>query len=175
MLLTDKFNISGHLTIRVVDGKSGHIKQVVETPNLIVNGTKEILAAMLCHEYYDRYQLWGIGAGISTAAPAASQADLQGDAGKRYKKMYYVGGREYSSEGLVTMRMTMGVDEGNLLSAGDYYAEAGLFTRGDVDWAEFPPDTITNSKMLARQLHAPIHKDATISLEYTWRIQIAIS
>lgn len=175
MLITSKFHVFGHLTIRVVDGRSGKTKQLIETPNLIVNGTKDVLCGLLCHENFDRYQLWGIGAGISGDTAVVSQTDLQGAENKRFKKKYDTGGRTYGESGLIILKMVMGLNEGNILSTDDYYMEAGLFSRGDVDWEYSPPDTITNSKMLARQLHAPIHKNETISLEYTWRIQIAIS
>lgn len=173
MLNPEKVKITGHLTIRVIDGKTGAEKKKIETPNLVVNGARTALVSLLCNTDVDNYQVWGIGIGISNTAPAVSQTDLQCAAGKMFKKKYDVSGRSFISDGHLELKVTVNTDEaGN--ADGEYYTEAGLFTRGEVAWSK-TPDTITNATMLARQLHAPIHKDGTISLEYTWRLQIAVS
>lgn len=173
MLNPEKVKITGHLTIRVIDGKTGVEKKKIETPNLVVNGTRATLASLLCNTNVDKLQVWGIGIGISNTVPAVSQTDLQCAAGKMFKKKYDESGRGFTEDGHLEIQVTVNTDEaGN--SEGEYYCEAGLFTRGDAEWSK-TPDPTTGATMLARQLHAPIHKDGTISLEYTWRLQIAVS
>jgi len=173
MLNPEKVKITGHLIIRVLDGKTRNEKRRIETPNLVVNGTKTALVSMLCNTNCDKLQAWGIGVGTDNTPPAVSHTDLQCAAGKMFKKKYDTSGRNFTEDGHLELQMTVTTDEG-IQAVGDYYCEAGLFTRGDAEWAK-TPDPMTGSKMLARQLHAPIHKDGTISLEYTWRLQIAIS
>jgi len=166
MLKPEIFKITGRLIIRVLDGPSGREIERIDIKNLVVNGAKEAIAALLTNSNVDRHQIWAIGAGDGTDTPTVADTDLKGT--KTYKKKYT--SRSGSVDGLVEIQTTFGTTEGNVLGAGEYFTEAALFTRGDADWNESPP--AANSGMVSRQLHAAIHKDVSISLEYTWRFQV---
>lgn len=166
MLKPETFKIVGRLTIRVLDAMNGHEIRRIDIKNLVVNGAKEAIAALLTNSNVDRHQIWAIGAGDGTDTPTVADTDLKGT--KTYKKKYT--SRTGTTGGLVEIQTTFTTTEGNVLGTGEYFTEAGLFTRGDADWNYSPP--AANSGMIARQLHAPIHKDSSISLEYTWRFQV---
>lgn len=56
-------------------------------------------------------------------------------------------------------------------SANGYtLTEAGVFTRGDSD----DPVTSLGRKLYARQVHPPIIKTATMTIEYDWKLGITI-
>jgi len=156
--------------IRVLDAKSGALLNIIDTKNLIVNGTKEVLTELICNADTAYNQLWAIGTGDGTNAPSILDTDLKGT--KTKKKKY--DSRTYDAvTGEIEMQMILGPIEGNILSTGEYFTEAGLFTRGDNDDPEDPG--LADVTMMSRQIHAPIHKDNSITLEYTWRLQIAIA
>jgi len=170
MKIVEKPLITGHLIIKVIDGKSGNELWRVDKPNLVVNGTKAVLTRLLNYTNPEQNQLWAIGAGDSNTSPSVTDTDLQGT--KTVKKKYDSRTIDESA-GYIELEMVLGTGEGNVLATGEYFEEAGLFTRGDLDDPEAPG--LTGETMMCRQLHAPIHKDNTISLEYTWRLQVAIS
>lgn len=174
--LYEKAKVQGFLRIRVLDGKSGKELRRIEKPNLVCQGAKEAMATLLVpssEDDQDFNQLWSIGSGNGTATPSVTDTDLQG--AKTFRKVldsrvYNVGG----VLGLVEVQVTYGTSEGNVLSAGEYFEECGLFSRGNSDTLPSggTGGKTTSSLMYARQLHSPIHKDNTIALEYTWRFQI---
>lgn len=168
MLRPDTFKIVGRLTIRVLEGDGGRELDCIDIKNLVVNGSKQAIAELLVNSNVNRHQVWAIGAGDGTSTPTVADTGLEGT--KTFKKKYT--SRTGSSGGLVEIQTTFTTTEGNVLATGEYFTEAALFTRGDVDWDAAPTETPVNSGMLARQLHAPIHKDSSISLEYTWRFQL---
>ena len=168
MKVIEKSLIKGHLIIRVIDGKSGKELWRVDKPNLIVNGTKAVLTRLLDYTNPEQNQVWTIGAGDSNTSPSVTDTDLLGT--KTVKKKYDSRTIDESA-GYIELEMTLAPGEGNVLLTGEYFEEAGLFSRGDND----DPDLTSGETMMARQLHAPIHKDNSISLEYTWRLQVAIS
>lgn len=172
----EKVKVSGYLRIRVLDGKTGREIRRIERPNLVCVGAKTAIAKLLVpasEDDQDYNQIWAIGSGNDNTAPTVSDTDLKG--AKVYRKVcdsrtYNVGG----VQGLVEVQVTYGVGEGNVLSTGEYFEECALFSRGNSD--SLPSGGMggmtPGSVMYARQLHAPIHKDNTIALEYTWRFQV---
>lgn len=168
MKIKETFKIHGHLRIRAIEAATGRVLQVVDKPNLVVNGTKAVLVKLLDNVDTTENQLWAIGAGDSNTSPSVTDTDLLGT--KTVKKKYD-SRTTVPASGQIELEMTLGTAEGNVLGTGEYFEEAGLFSRGDND----DPELATTATMMCRQLHAPIHKDNTISLEYTWRLQVAIS
>ncbi len=173
--LLEKVKVAGYLRIRVIDGKTGREIRRIERPNLVCVGAKTALAKLMVpasSNDQDYNQLWAIGSGNDNTPPTVSDTDLSG--AKTFRKV--CDSRSYSGAiaGLVEVTVTYGTSEGNVLSAGEFFEECALFSRGDSD--TLPSAGLggmtTDSVMYARQLHAPVHKDNTIALEYTWRFQV---
>lgn len=55
-------------------------------------------------------------------------------------------------------------------AVGQVLAEAGIFTRGDND----DPYTAIGRMLYARQVHPPIPKTGTMTIEYDWKLGISI-
>lgn len=172
----EKVRLRGYLRVRVLDGKTGREIRRIEKPNLVCVGAKTAMAKLLVpasEDDQDYNQIWSIGSGNDNTPPTVSDTDLLG--AKTFRKVcdsrtYNVGG----VQGLVEVQVTYGVSEGNVLASGEYFEEVALFSRGDSDTLPGggTGGKTTDSLMYARQLHAPIHKDSSIALEYTWRFQI---
>jgi hypothetical protein len=175
----EKLKVHGYLRIRVLDGITGREIRRIEKPNLVCVGAKTAMAKLLApssEDDQDFNQLWSIGAGDDNTAPTVADTDLKGT--KTFRKV--CDSRDANAggvQGLVEVQTTFAVGEGNVLSAGEYFEECALFSRGDSDTLPSggTGGMTTDSLMYARQLHAPIHKDNTIALEYTWRFQITTS
>lgn len=168
-LLTEKVKVSGHVTIRGLDAKTGKERFRIETPNTVCVGAKEAIANLLMGTDADKHQIWSIACGNGTTAPTVADTDLEGP--KIYRapracesRVPNVGG----VKGLIEVQLTILSSEGNILATGEYFTEVALFSRGDND----DPNTATGKLMYARQLHAQIFKDASLALEYTWRFQV---
>lgn len=172
--LFEKVRVRGYVRVRVLDGKTGREIQRIERPNLVCVGAKTAIAKLLVpasEEDQDYNQIWTIGSGNDNTAPTVSDTDLKGT--KVFRKV--CDSRIYNVvQGLVEVQTTYGVNEGNVLSAGEYFEECALFSRGNSDTLPSggTGGMTSGSLMYARQLHAPIHKDNTIALEYTWRFQV---
>jgi len=172
----EKVKLHGYLRIRVLDGKTGKEIRRIEKPNLVCVGAKTAIAKLLVpatQDDKDYNQIWSIGSGDDNTPPSVSDTDLIGS--KTFRKV--CDSRTYNAggvQGLVEVVVTYGVSEGNVLSSGEYFEECGLFSRGNSDTLPGggTGGMTTGSLMYARQLHAPIHKDNTIALEYTWRFQV---
>jgi hypothetical protein len=62
---------------------------------------------------------------------------------------------------------TLGVGSAN----GSTLTEAGILTRGDDD----DPASSTTKSLYARQIHSPILKTATMTIQYDWQLGITIA
>jgi len=178
MKMLDKINLSGQLIVRVRDAKTGKVLQVVDTPNTIcvdgLNAMQFLLTALSTPDAktQDANKIWAIYVGTDNTTPAYAQTDLVTP--EFYKAVDQpvstdVGGTPaVLGYAMVECQMTMQSGEGN----GNTFQEAGLFTRG-THASDDPSVGRTDVNMIARQLHAAIPKDSTISIEYTWRIRIS--
>lgn len=176
--MIDEIKVSGELMVRVLDAKTGAVRQIIETPNTIcvngLNALQFLLAALStpAEETQDANKIWAIYAGTDNTTPAYAQTDLL--APQFYKAVDQpistdVGGvPSVLGYAMLECQMTMQSTEGN----GYTYQEAGLFTRG-TNASDDPSVARTNVNMIARQIHAAVPKDSTISIEYTWRIRIS--
>ena len=159
----------GHLTVRVLD-RNGVELMKYETPNVVTDGAKAAIAKLLVPASAtdsEENQFWYLKTANGTTTPDVTDTDVSGakTAAKAFDtRTYNVG----AVDGLVECVVTFGLSEGNVLSVGEYFTEAGLFTRGDDD----DPALTTGDLMCAHQLHAQVHKDSSIQLEYTWRFQL---
>ena len=160
--------MQGRLIVRVLD-LDGNELSVYETPNVITDGAKAIITKLLVPASsadQDDNQIWYLKAGDGTTTPDATDTDVAGSNtyAKPFDTMVYNSG---GTDGLIECTVTFGTGEGNVLAVGEYFTEAGLFTRGSTT----DPVTTAGSTMCARQLHAQVHKDSSIQLQYTWLIQ----
>lgn len=176
--MLDKITLSGQLIVKVRDARTGKVKQIVDTPNTIcvngLNAMQFLLAALStpASKTQDVNKIWAIYVGTDNTTPAYAQTDLISP--EFYKAVDQpistdVGGTPaVLGYALLECQMTMQSTEGN----GYTYQEAGLFTRG-THASDDPSVGRTDVNMIARQLHAAIPKDSTISIEYTWRIRVS--
>lgn len=67
----------------------------------------------------------------------------------------------------LSISKTLGVDYAN----GSTLTEAGILTRGDDD----DPASSTTKSLYARQVHSPILKTATMTIQYDWQLGITIA
>ena len=186
MKLVDTIKFTGELTIRVLDAATGEVLRVIETPNVICIGMLEAVQRLMTFYPETDWEagsygtvpkeerIWAIYAGDDNTTPAYSDTAL-GNA--LYKSRcdgivsktgmdINVGGET----GLLECQMTMESGEGND-SPNPVYKEVGLFTRGD----DNDPALTTGARLMAHQIHAAVEKDASISIEYTWRIRTTAS
>lgn len=56
-------------------------------------------------------------------------------------------------------------------AVGSELKEAGIFTRGD----DIDPAIAVGRKLYARQVHTPIIKTATMSIQYDWQLGVSVS
>ena len=169
MKLTSGIRLKGHLTIRVLDGRTGRERERIEILNTVCAGAELALERLLAQrtglDDPTEERFWAIYCGTDNTPPTHADVALGAveykEACDQPMSISYGG-----VPGLLVCQMTMGVGEGN---GGFIFNEAGLFTRGDLD----DPATTTGALMIARQIHSGIEKDASIAVEYTWRFQVA--
>lgn len=180
MKFMDSIKMRGFLRIRVRDAKSHRVLRVIEIPNTVCRGTRVALETLVTQltpaTDTDYNKLWSIWAGDDATPPVNTQLQLVSVAGNWFRKVFDPGSvlvNVGGVEGLIQVSMTMEAAEGVV---GRQYCEVGLFSRGDDDDPTLvaPGVGAANAKMYARQIHAPIEKDGTIAIEYTWRFQFTI-
>jgi hypothetical protein len=170
--------LRGFLGIKVRD-LQGHVIRKIMIPNTVCRGARVAFQALSLQINANEglyNKVWSIWAGTDATPPVNTQTTLVSVAGDWFRKIvdpavtvYNVGG----IEGTFSVQMTMEAGDGVV---GNQYCECGLFTRGNnaVPAAVTPGVGATEAKMIARQIHPIIEKDATISIEYTWRFEFSI-
>jgi hypothetical protein len=175
----DSIKMRGFLQIRVLDAVTRKALRIIQIPNTVCRGAKvaleRIVTQMTPASDTTYNKLWSIWAGNSNAATNNMQTNILG--ASTFRKVIDPAQTQIDvgSEGVAQVVMTMEAGEGTV---GTQYQEVGLFSRGEHD---DPNDVVvvagvgaTNAKMYARQIHAPIEKDAIIAIEYTWRFQFTV-
>lgn len=168
--LISQVKMQGFLKIVAREVATGRIVFAEEKPNMVVVGTKGVLARLLTQlagnpVNYDR--IWGIYVGDSNLAPTTSQTALQGTHVTKKainQPMTIVSPAE--SSGIVEAEATLGASD----HVDQYIREVGLFSRGNNN----DPSVTTGAQMMARQIHGEIYKTAAITVTYTWRFQITV-
>lgn len=165
-----QIKIRGHLSIVARDARTGRVVFREDKPNLVVQGTKGVVAHLLAQVTgtdANENRIWGIYVGDSSDPPVSSQTALLGAhiTKKAVNQPMTIIAPEATSgivEAEVTFSTTDHVDE--------YIREVGLFSRGNDD----DPTVSTTATMMARQIHGEIFKTAAITVTYTWRYQITV-
>lgn len=183
--LYDSVRMRGFLQIRVLDAITRKALRIIQVPNTVCRGARVALETIVTQlntggagtdTNYNK--LWSIWAGDDNTLPVNTQLQLVSASGHWFRKVFDPGSVMIDAggiEGMAQVSMTMEAGEGVV---GRQYQEVGLFSRGDDDdpTVAHPWDGAhaTYAKMYARQIHAPIEKDAIIAIEYTWRFQFTI-
>lgn len=172
MKLTSNVRLRGHLTIRILDSLTKRERERIEILNTVCEGAELAIERLLAQrpaDDPDEEKLWSIYCGTDNTPPAHGDTEL-GTAvfAKACDQPMVVS--DGGVAGLLTCQMTMEAGDGN----GNTFKEAGLYTRGGQDATPYPtPDA--DARLVARQIHSAIAKDASITIEYTWRFQVAAS
>jgi len=164
----EAIKLEGYFTIRVRDAKTGKELKKLEGKNLVCVGAKAALARLMGQAAtpadYQETKLWAIYAGIGTTSPSTADTAL---VNAQFRKACPQPLTITPSLGIVEMSMLMESGDGN----GKTYTEIGLFSRGNNDDPNYSP-LPTGVLMYSRQLHGAIEKTSSITIEYTWRLQI---
>lgn len=165
-----QIKIQGFLTIIARDAKTGQIVFREDKPNLVVQGTKGVVAHLLAQisgTDANENRIWGIYVGDSADVPISSQTALQGsNVTKRAINQPMTIVPPEATSGIVEAEVTFGTTD----HVGQYIREVGLFSRGNDD----DPNVSTSATMMARQIHGEIYKTASITVTYIWRYQITV-
>lgn len=172
MDLLQGVSIKGEIEVRVIEDKTGRILEQFKKSNLVCNGAKEAMVRLLAqaslhggspsNEDFEETKLWAIYVGTGTTAPVVTDTDLETPV---FKKACDQPFSVNTTTGVVEVQMTIATGEAN----GNTLTEVGLFTRGDND----DPNLTSDDLLFARQIHGAIAKTSSISIEYTWRVQIS--
>lgn len=168
--LLDGIPMRGDLTVTVKDAATRETKRRIEIRNKITFLAADVLVELLAQRTTDptpaRGRVFSMRMGSSNTP--ASRADTNLGAfvvGKALADVNKVTGVPGELEFVVTLEAA----DGN----GETLCEAGLFTAGSAgspspsDAAGTAPGT---PRMIARQIHPPIPKTVSITIEYSWRI-----
>jgi hypothetical protein len=139
----------GQLTIRSID-RRGNVF-VYDTPNVITFTARIQMAHLLVGDSSSSYSIGFIAVGLNNTAPQRSDTALYQQVLQQTIEPYdFPNGDTGEVEITATLDFTSAAN-------GSTLQEAGLFG-------------LNGSSMFARQVHGAIAKDATIQLQYIWRI-----
>lgn len=143
--IKDRFSsMRGHVYFEVRDAE-GNLLQVVDDPNLIVNGGKQNMALLLSGAVTNRF-ISQIGFGEGTSAPLVT------DSGLSNVLMKFISSWDQPTTNSIRFNWVLTVAEAN----GKPISELGLFTQAGV--------------MVARKTFDTINKSASISLSGSWTL-----
>lgn len=142
--MLDKMKIKGHVKIEVSDGR------VIEQDNVVVNGGRERIAALIAQDSTAFPSHIGIGTDNTAAAPTDTALGAEVDRNAIVS--------DSALNGVATFKAFFGKTEAN----GNTIAEVGMF------------DQASGGTMFCRSiLSSTIAKDATKSITITWTLTFA--
>jgi hypothetical protein len=144
MHLSDTAALSGRFCLEIRD-RRGELLDLIDEPNLIVNGAKNQLARLVAGSGANRH-ITHIGFGVGTAAPAPGNTGLT----SAYWKS--VGPVEYPADGQVAFSWSLATSEANGLALTEF----GL--------------RCADGTLFARKVRNPIHKSDDLSLTGVWTL-----
>ncbi len=166
MNFLSKIKIIGTLTIHVRDGKTGHVLRTIVKENTITYNAGDVVRALLAQRATDNaaaeLALGSMRFGTSTTTPTRNDTNLGSEVAGTREQLQDVNKVDGIS-GEISLQATLDTTEAN----GNTLTEAGLFTTGTA-WAN---DVGGTTYMFARQIHSPIAKTSSISLDYNWKLQ----
>ena len=149
MKIKDDLKISGELAIIVTD-KSGHIKQSMKVPNLVVTTGKQYIASRMAGTATAVMSHMAIGSG--TASANANNTALGNELGRAGSPLFSF----QASGNIITATATFveGVGTGAISEAGIFNAASG-------------------GTMLCRTVFPVVNKQASDTIAITWTITIS--
>ena len=149
MKIKDDLKISGELAIIVTD-KSGHIKQSMKVPNLVVTTGKQYIASRMAGTATAVMSHMAIGSG--TASANANNTALGNELGRAGSPLFSF----QASGNIITATATFveGVGTGAISEAGIFNASSG-------------------GTMLCRTVFPVVNKQASDTIAITWTITIS--
>jgi len=141
--------VEGNLTIRSIDRK-GNI-YTYKTPNVIVFEARRTLSHLLVGDLVGDLRIAFIGVGINDTAPTRADTALLNEVHQQPIEPY-----DFPNGDIGQVEITATLDFISPAN-GQFLKEAGLISAD-------------GTTLFARQVHGGIEKDASIQLQYIWRI-----
>ena len=176
----------GHLTVTAynVNPKSGSRERLfrISKRNQITNDGRICNLEMLAQlnptgafptPIYNPYwnQIWSLGVGIDGTPAMSTQSALLSPV---WNGQLIIPTERVYNPALFDINVLKELPVGE--ATGSILAEAGLFTRGQLD-APVSPDPwegIADRRMYARQTHSPFEKGSSMSVTYDWHLGLTV-
>lgn len=170
----------GYFKMQVYDHSGGVKRRILkwEKKNQITNQGRDIVLLLMCpynvpgtlpDDVQIEHRIWSLSAGTNGTPPTISDDDAT-------MVPVWTSAFDFDAECIVVstppnsfylqITKTMPTTEG----VGSTLTEAGVFTRGD----DPDPALAVGRKLYSRQVHTPIVKTITMTIEYSWQLGISI-
>ncbi len=172
----------GHLTVTAynVNPKSGSRERLfrVSKRNQITNDGRicnlEMLAQLTppgATPIYNPYwnQIWSLGVGTDATPAMSTQTALLAPV---WNGQLIIPTERVYNPALFDINVLKEVPVGD--ATGSILAEAGLFTRGQLDTPATTWEAIPDRRMYARQTYSPFEKGASMSVTYDWHLGLTV-
>lgn len=183
MQVKESAMLYGNFGLRVYDVKPDGSRELlwrISKKNQITNVGREVVLQLLAQatggdpvqDAPEKGQIWSLGIGESSVAPAAAQTTL-------FSPIWNVALAIPAERAYVPVLYEVQISKE--IPAGDadgkIFAEAALFTRGDEDSPVIAPswELITNRVMYSRQIFSPFIKGASMSVVFDWNLGMTIA
>lgn len=162
-----RVRLSGTLTVRVRDVRTGRIVRTVQKRNTITFDAGDVVRSLLAQRASDpapaEYRFGSMRFGTDNTTPTRSDTDLIGEV-TSVRKELTDGQKVDGITGEITLDASLQSGDGN----GNTFQEAGVFTYGA---GAFNANQGGTLKMFSRQVHAPLAKTAGLVFDYNWTFQ----
>lgn len=185
--MADGLSLYGQFGMKVYDVKNGQktlVRQITKK-NQITNTGRLIVLELLRQSVLGTIpqqnpnynQLWSISAGTNGTIPSVADTGLY-DATPPWTGQFF---SDAECKVVTVPNLEIQVTKVMLEAeaVGFTLREAGLFTRGEADNPPSPPgyaswEVIPYRRMYARQVHPPVIKAATMTIEYVWLLGVTV-
>jgi hypothetical protein len=162
-----RFLMTGTLTIRVRDARTGKLLRTWTKRNTITYAAGDLVRALLAQRATDpapaEYQFGSMRFGTDSTSAERSQTNLITEV-IGVRRELIDAAKVDGVSGEISLEATLGAVDGN----GETYREAGLFTLGA---GAFDANQGGTLQMFSRQVHPPLTKSSAIIFDYSWTIQ----
>lgn len=175
-LVKNSLALYGNFQMQVFDHSSGSPRRIFrwQKRNQITNQGRTALLVLMCPDGVPDGQLinsiWSFEAGTNATPPTVDDDETT-------MTSVWTSNLNFSSgectvvttppdDFHLAISKTLGLSEGN----GSTLQEAGIYTRGD----NLDPLISVGRKLYARQVHSPIPKVATMTVQYDWQLGLTI-
>ncbi len=169
----------GDFGMQVFDHRTGVPKRIlrIRKKNQITNGGREALLNLLgigngasYLTVQEENKLWSLSVGTNTTPPTVTDTTAVMSVVWADRFIFPAECQIVATPPnsyYLAISKALGTTEAN----GSTLTEAGIFTRGDNDDATLS----TNKTLYARQIHSPILKTSTMTIQYDWQLGITIA